>query len=733
MVEKSLNILWHSVGPFVYSGYGVVTKNVALRIGQHYPMVISTYYGLHPGASLRIANVRVIPTAEENHGQYSVEHYIKKFKIDLPILASDFWPFAWFANLPNSMFYGPVDSYDYSPDDISVMRNYSRFIACSEFGGKVYRKLAKRQPFAVIPHGVDTKIYKPYPKDECKRIFNIRRDKFIWGIVAANCFDEKTEILTKDGWLKHSDLKMTTQILTLNRRDRIEYQKPTAIIVQNYVGPMYALQTKYLDFLVTPNHKMYVKKRSISKENKRVTGKFAKWLPYERKEVLEIIGKQRWYRKGGVDWVGRNQEEFQVGDSRVPSKPFLKLLGYYLSEGSCNSDSIFIAQKKGPKYDKILKDLKFFNPHAYSDRIAICNRKLTPYFSQFGHAEKKFLPREIKELSKESLEVLWDALVLGDGWLDGPTQYYSSTSKELIDDLQEVLLKLGDSGDVSVQEPRDHFIGKRLIKAENCHPCYSMGRRRYIKEVQNRDSRIKDRKDSLQFYCGKVWSVTVPNHVVYVRRQGKAAFSGQSDPEPRKGWDDMLIAFSLFKEKFPNEAKHWMIFAYTKPSDPRGYNLAEIARKLKLEKHVIFPEHLPQMVGIPDFEMAKLYSYFDVLVNASRREGFCIPVMEAQACGIPVIASDSSALPEIVKDHGWLVKMGDIVFTPKGWKGQRVDREDLGKKIEEAYFNREQHKIYSQESLKFSQQYDWDKIVKEQWLPLLKKLANKDLNKIAVS
>ena len=732
MVKKELRILWHSVAPFVYSGYGIVTKNVALRIGQHYPMVISTYYGFHTGASLRISNVRVLPTIEEEHGRFSVEHFIKKFNIDLPILASDFWPFAWFSNLSNSMFYGPVDSFDYAPDDIAVMRNYSHFIPCSEFGGRVYRKLTKRQPLAVIPHGVDTQVYKPYPKEESKKIFNIRKDKFIWGIVAANCFDEETEILTREGWRKYSDLNSETQLLTLSSKNEIEYHKPERIIVQGYSGPMYSLKTKYLDFLVTPNHKMYVKKRSISKRNKKRTGKYARWLRYQREEACSIIGKQRWYKKGGVTWHGRSQKLFKIGYFDIPSESFLKLLGYYLSEGNCNRDSVFISQNKGAKYNKILDDLHIFHPHPYSKKIAICNRKLASYFSQFGLSKDKYVPKEVKELERKSLETLWEALILGDGWVDGSTEYYASTSKRLIDDLQEILLKLGDCGDIYLQRPRDHVSAGRVIKKEHCSLCYVIGRKRTIKEVQNRASIVKARKDRLCHYTGKVWCVTVPNHIIYIRRKGKVAFSGQSDPEPRKGWDDMLIAFSLFKEKFPKEAKKWIVFAYTKPSDARGYNLPEVARKLDLAKHVIFPEHLPQVVGIPDFEMAKLYSCFDVLVNASRREGFCIPVIEAEACGIPIIASDSSALPEIVKGHGWLVKMGETVFTPKGWPCQRVDREDLVKKLEEAYFNKEQRRIYSQESLKFAQKFDWEKIVKEQWLPVLEKLSKKQsLNKIS--
>jgi glycosyltransferase involved in cell wall biosynthesis len=189
----------------------------------------------------------------------------------------------------------------------------------------------------------------------------------------------------------------------------------------------------------------------------------------------------------------------------------------------------------------------------------------------------------------------------------------------------------------------------------------------------------------------------------------------------------MFVSLSEFKKKFPNERKKWMVFAYTKPVDARGYNLPELAKKLGLQKNILFPEHLPQMVGLPDLEMAKLYSSFNVLLNASRREGFCIPIIEAQACGIPIIASDSSSLPELVKGHGWMVKMGEKVFAPKGWECRKVDRDDLLKKMEDAYFNAELRRTYASQSLQFAQKFDWSKIVSEQWIPLLEKLKSTSL------
>src|SRR5262249_32930755 len=50
----------------------------------------------------------------------------------------------------------------------------------------------------------------------------------------------------------------------------------------------------------------------------------------------------------------------------------------------------------------------------------------------------------------------------------------------------------------------------------------------------------------------------------------------------------------------------------------------------------------------------------DALVMPSVHEGFCVPVIEAMACGCPVIASRSAALPETVGDAGLTFAPGDV-------------------------------------------------------------------------
>jgi glycosyltransferase involved in cell wall biosynthesis len=72
---------------------------------------------------------------------------------------------------------------------------------------------------------------------------------------------------------------------------------------------------------------------------------------------------------------------------------------------------------------------------------------------------------------------------------------------------------------------------------------------------------------------------------------------------------------------------------------------------------------------LDDAELARAYRSADVLVMPSRHEGFCVPVVEAMASGLPVVASRSAALPETVGDAG-------LTFVPENAAdlGQQVQR-----------------------------------------------------------
>jgi glycosyltransferase involved in cell wall biosynthesis len=63
---------------------------------------------------------------------------------------------------------------------------------------------------------------------------------------------------------------------------------------------------------------------------------------------------------------------------------------------------------------------------------------------------------------------------------------------------------------------------------------------------------------------------------------------------------------------------------------------------------------------VPQADLPALYSAADVFVFPSLYEGFGLPALEALACGTPVVASNVSALPEVVGDAALQVSPLDV-------------------------------------------------------------------------
>ena len=63
---------------------------------------------------------------------------------------------------------------------------------------------------------------------------------------------------------------------------------------------------------------------------------------------------------------------------------------------------------------------------------------------------------------------------------------------------------------------------------------------------------------------------------------------------------------------------------------------------------------------VPDEQLASLYRGASALVYPSRFEGFGLPIVEAMACGAPVVASNTSCFPEVVGNAGVLLDPRDV-------------------------------------------------------------------------
>ena len=182
----------------------------------------------------------------------------------------------------------------------------------------------------------------------------------------------------------------------------------------------------------------------------------------------------------------------------------------------------------------------------------------------------------------------------------------------------------------------------------------------------------------------------------------------------RKCFAEAIQGFKLLHERHP-EARLYIHTELTGVFD--GVHLPELIRDCDLDLNlVIFPDQY-RIIHYP-FEperMAQIYSSFDVLLSPSAGEGFGIPVIEAQACGVPVIVSDFSAQPELC-GSGWLVS-GHRHYTPiRSWQFH-PDVADIYDALRQAYESTETHR---KKARAHALQSDAKKVYAEHMLPALK-------------
>lgn len=150
----------------------------------------------------------------------------------------------------------------------------------------------------------------------------------------------------------------------------------------------------------------------------------------------------------------------------------------------------------------------------------------------------------------------------------------------------------------------------------------------------------------------------------------------------RKCFIEAFQAFKAHLAKHPDS----LLYMHTEATGRfQGVNLPQALNDVGVpqEKVVWCDQYRASHFPFPAEHMANVYSSLDVLLAPSAGEGFGIPVVEAQACGTPVIVSDFSAQPELV-GAGWTVK-GTKTYTPIGSWQLRPDVPDIAEALEAAY------------------------------------------------
>ena len=166
-----------------------------------------------------------------------------------------------------------------------------------------------------------------------------------------HCLTPDHDVLTTKGWVGIEKITCKDKIATLQKNGQLVYQKPTNIFhYKDYKGSLYHIKNNTIDLMVTPNHRMYVKKNlfpfSSKKqsllENKKKEArakkvckkKHSSFLQYELIEAKNLIGKNYKYLKK-AKWI---QQDYQFV---LPSVQFNSLTtSLLIKKNNCNPTPI---------------------------------------------------------------------------------------------------------------------------------------------------------------------------------------------------------------------------------------------------------------------------------------------------------------------------------------------------------------------------------------------------------
>jgi glycosyltransferase involved in cell wall biosynthesis len=158
--------------------------------------------------------------------------------------------------------------------------------------------------------------------------------------------------------------------------------------------------------------------------------------------------------------------------------------------------------------------------------------------------------------------------------------------------------------------------------------------------------------------------------------------------EPRKNIERLIDAYAIL-------AKLYEEVPYLVLAGKNGWNYDNIYRKVKdykLENKVVFTGY------IDSSEAVLLLKGAFAFVFPSIYEGFGMPPLEAMACGVPVITSNVTSLPEVVQDAGYLVDPFSI--------------EDICNAMTEILIDSKNRELLKQRGLERAKEFIWDKSAK---------------------
>lgn len=330
------------------------------------------------------------------------------------------------------------------------------------------------------------------------------------------CHDKETEVLTLEGWKYFKDITKEDKLASVSPFDgNLIFENPINITKEKYKGRLIVGKHDSLDFALTPNHRMLVRKfikgSGLSKDysfiNVSELGHYSGLMTkfYQNKERSgDITLKVEITDNGNV-----------LPEINIPMDDWLQFLGVYLADGCMyigenEGDYIInlsgIKSRKRKYYKEILQNIgvdvqytgrgyRFYNKRIW---------KLLESYGLFGKkAPDKFIPDFVFGLDHSHIEKFLYGFAIGDGQFMplGNVSYFTSSEK-MANQLQILLLMCGKYNKKYKRSPRHSVIeGREVQQIRDQYQVYEWGGK---KLSIDRKIHISEMEYDDYVYCAEV-------------------------------------------------------------------------------------------------------------------------------------------------------------------------------------------------------------------------------------
>ena len=359
------------------------------------------------------------------------------------------------------------------------------------------------------------------------------------------CLTPDHEVLTKEcGWLTIDKVEASHTVAQLDKTTgKLIYVKPKEVFEFDHTGDMYEVKSQGVNLCTTLNHRMWVQERN-SKE-------------YVLKEAKDVMGRR--VRYSSYSPSSAAPFELKVGQHTLNGEQmnaFITLFGIWMAEGWVyKNDEHYLyrieicANKQRVKSaldtsSKVLGLQTSYNEK--TKKYYINTKEYVAFFEPMSvGAIHKALPAWCFELSEGQSKLLLESLCLGDGHETATSLSYSTSSKQLRDDLQIVVQHSGyTSGYYKHVEEGSTRVDSsgRIYKANADNWHVQIRRKRVYPTVNHGHANTQGgQSEEIVQYSGKVYCISVPSEVFLVRRAGTIVWTGNSNRHGQKGTIGMLI------------------------------------------------------------------------------------------------------------------------------------------------------------------------------------------------